>query len=103
MMTIKIINKFIKESFKILKEINFLGWSGMLATIIGIMSFMPILYEIILTKKTTNFTITNIILALISNMLWITYGITNKLYTPTISGVLYLIIYGFIMIYKIIF
>ena len=102
-MMIKIINLFLKESIKILKQINFLGWSGLLATIIGIISFMPILYHIILTDETGNFTITNLILALISNTLWIIYGITNGLYTPTISGVLYLMIYGFIMIYKLMF
>lgn len=98
-----VLKVILRESVKIMKEIHFLGWSGIMATMIGIISFMPILYNIILTKNTENFTVTNLFLALLSNMLWIVYGVYNKLYTPTVSGVLYMMIYGFIMIYKLLF
>lgn len=90
------INLFVK----IMKEINFLGWSGILATAIGIISFIPILYQIAITKNTNNFTKTSLLMALVSNILWIVYGVSGKLFTPTLSGVLYFMIYSFILIYK---
>jgi len=98
-----IVKKVVNILMKILKEINFLGWSGLLATLIGIISFLPIIYKIIVTKKTDNFTISSLTLALISNVLWIIYGTSNKLFTPFLSGILYFIIYAIILLYKVFF
>jgi|AntAceMinimDraft_6_1070360.scaffolds.fasta_scaffold26866_3 uncharacterized protein with PQ loop repeat len=99
----KIVKKFVNILMKILKEINFLGWSGLLATLIGIISFLPIIYKIIVTKKTDNFTISSLTLALISNVLWIIYGAGDRLFTPFLSGLLYFIIYAIILFYKVFF
>jgi len=95
--------RFFNVFIKAIEEISFLGWSGFLATLIGIVSFLPIIYKIIKTKNTVNFTITNLILALLSNVLWIVYGVGDSLFMPTLSGVLYFIIYSIILFYKLFF
>lgn len=95
-----IMKHFINLFIKIVKEINFLGWSGLLATFIGIISFLPIIYKIIITKKTDNFTISSLLLALTSNILWVVYGSGEKLFIPFLSGLLYFVIYSIILFYK---
>lgn len=98
---LKAITFILDKTVSTIKEIQFLGWTGLLATIIGIISFMPIIYRIIMTHDTSNFTYTNLSLALVSNLLWIVFGINKNVTTSTISGALYLIIYGIIFAYKI--
>lgn len=98
---LKAITFILNKTVSTIKEIQFLGWSGLLATIIGIFSFLPILYRIMMTGDTDNFTYTNLSLALVSNLLWIVFGINKNVMTSTISGILYLLIYGFIFVYKI--
>ena len=76
---------------------------GYAATFIGIISFFPILYKITQTKNTDNFTYNNLLLALLSNILWMVYGAKKSAMAPLVSGILYLMVYGFIMIYKMMF
>lgn len=97
---IKVAQELISKIINVIKEIQFLGWAGILATIIGIISFLPIIYRIMITHDTSNFTYTNLGLALISNVLWIVFGINKKVMTSILSGVLYLFIYGIILGYK---
>jgi uncharacterized protein with PQ loop repeat len=99
---LKVITLILNKFIAIIKEIQYLGWAGILATFIGIMSFLPILYRITQTKDTSNFTYTNLGLALISNLLWIIFGINKDVMTSLISGILYMFIYGFILVYKLI-
>lgn len=77
---------------------------GFLATIIGIISFLPVIYVVYKTKKTLNFPYRTLILALLSNLLWIYYSVVKY---PEIDfqiafmGTLYFFIYLFILQTKI--
>lgn len=76
---------------------------GYAATFLGIISFIPILYTILITKNTSNFTYKNLALALLSNILWFYYGYNTSAYAPLISGVLFFFVYSFILYYKLFF
>lgn len=84
-----------------IKEIDTKSVIGTIAVITGIISFIPILYKIILTHKTANFTYINLFIALLSNTLWIYYGYLSNTPVNKWSGLLYLFIYGTIVYYKI--
>ena len=74
--------------------------AGFLATIIGIISFVPVIYVVYKTKKTVNFPYRTLILALISNLLWIYYSVAKypKIdFQVAFMGVLYFFIYLFIL------
>lgn len=80
--------------------------AGFLATIIGIISFFPVLYVVFKTKKTVNFPYYTLILALISNSLWIYYSLAeypNIRAETAFMGILYFLIYTFILYIKIIY
>ena len=92
---------------KIIKEqANFIKIAGFLATIIGIISFLPVVFIVYTTKKTNNFSYTTLLLALISNLLWIYYSFHSY---PKIDlqiifmGSLYFFIYTFILYTKILY
>jgi uncharacterized protein with PQ loop repeat len=74
---------------------------GMIAVITGIISFIPILMKMRSTHNATNFTCLNLGLALISNVTWLLYGYLIKSNTNMISGVLYFIIYSYIVWVKV--
>jgi uncharacterized protein with PQ loop repeat len=79
-------------------------FAGLAATIIGIISFIPILYVVHITKKTKNFPYRGLILALISNLLWIYYAAAKDHIIDKqlmFMGVLYFFIYAFILYTKI--
>jgi len=84
------------SSFKINESVI-----GTVAIILGIVSFLPILYKIWKTKDTRNFTVVNLTLALISNSLWIYYGNMKNASANIWSGILYFSMYAYIMIFKI--
>jgi uncharacterized protein with PQ loop repeat len=74
--------------------------AGFLATIIGIISFLPVLYIVYKTKKTINFPYRTLILALLSNLLWIYYSVAKypKIdFQIAFMGSLYFFIYLFIL------
>ncbi len=83
---------------------QYIKMTGYLATIIGIISFLPVIYIVFKTKKTINFPFNTLILALISNLLWIIYSISKY---PNIDkqiafmGLLYFSMYFFILYTKI--
>jgi len=82
---------------------NYITAAGFLATIVGIISFLPVLYIVFKTKKTNNFPYKALILALISNFLWIFYAFKKG---PVVDnqvafmGILYFLIYSFILYIK---
>ena len=82
---------------------NYIGAAGFLATIVGIISFLPVLYVVYRTKKTNNFPYKALILALVSNSLWIFYAFKKG---PKVDvqvafmGILYFLIYSFILYIK---
>ena len=84
-------------------EYELLGHIGILATIIGVISFIPILHNVIITKKTNNFTYANLSLAIISNLLWIIFALNKNIFTTLFMGSIYLIIYLFILFFKVYF
>ena len=74
---------------------------GLLATFIGIISFLPVLLVVHKTRNTKNFPYRTLFLALASNVLWLTYGILKNSTATIIMGVLYFLIYTFILYNKI--
>lgn len=83
---------------------NYIGAAGFLATIVGIISFLPVLYVVYKTKKTNNFPYKALILALVSNFLWIFYAFNKGPVLDTqvaFMGILYFLIYSFILYIKI--
>ena len=73
---------------------------GIIATIIGIISFIPVVLGVYRTKKTNNFPYQMLFLALISNLLWIVYGLIISADSTIIMGALYFGIYAFILFVK---
>ena len=73
---------------------------GIIATLIGIISYLPVLYTVHKTRKTNNFPFNTLGLAIISNILWILYGIYEPAPASILSGVLYMLIYIYILYIK---
>jgi len=73
---------------------------GDFAIITGIISFFPIIINMWYTKNTSNFTWINLMLALISNIMWISYGVLSNSNTNIASGTLYFFIYLYIFLIK---
>jgi len=82
---------------------NYIGAAGFLATIVGIISFLLVFYVVYRKKKTKNFSYKELILALVSNSLWIFYAfkkgpkVDNQV---AFMGILYFLIYSFILYIK---
>lgn len=74
---------------------------GLFAVGFGIISFIPIIVKMWKTKNADNFTNLNLLLAIISNILWIYYGNISNTLDNIISGVLYFFIYFYILLIKI--
>ena len=100
-MSVEKLEKSIKEDIEHPAKI-----AGLLATIIGIISYLPVVYTVYKTKKTTNFPYKALFLAIISNSLWIYYGLSNPKGMDKqiiLMGVLYFLIYVFILYTKLIY
>ena len=82
------------------KSSHFLEILGVLATIIGALSFIPVLYTVWDTKKAHDFPFIGLVFALLSNLLWIYYGHFKSAKAPIFMGMLYVCIYGFILSVK---
>ena len=73
---------------------------GLLAAIIGIIAFIPILINTTINKSTHSLHYGWLILKLISSLLWLYYGIKNKL-TPTIlSSITLILCFIYLISYK---
>jgi uncharacterized protein with PQ loop repeat len=74
---------------------------GIIATLVGIISFIPVALFVHKTKKTHNFPYNTLYLAILSNILWIIYGIfAHDSQAPLLSGSLYFLVYAFILYTK---
>ena len=73
---------------------------GIVAAIIGVISYIPVIINVYRTKKTNNFPYYTLILALVSNLLWIIYGVFESTYANIMSGIIYFTIYLFILYIK---
>lgn len=83
--------------------VNYVSVAGIIATIIGILSFLPVIYVVYKSKNTSNFPYNSLVLAITSNLLWIYYAISNKPqidYPLAIKGTVYLLIYTYILFTK---
>lgn len=74
---------------------------GLLATIIGIISFFPILHRVWKTGYTENFPYLSLFLAILSNLLWILYGTFKKTWANIIAGSIFFLFYTYILFIKI--
>lgn len=73
---------------------------GILASIIGLLRFIPLVIEIYKTKKTNNFPYLMLFFAITSTMLWLIYAFINNSIALIISAGLALIVYLYIMFMK---
>jgi len=83
---------------------NYKHFAGLLATIVGVFSFIPVLFTVYKTKKTSNFPLKALILALLSNILWLYYAMSKDKAIDiqlSIMAVLYFFIYSFILYTKV--
>ena len=83
---------------------NLIDATGLMATLIGIISFLPVLYLIYQTKNTANFPYQTLFLAILSNLLWIFYATHKSSGVDTqiaFMGCLYLCIYSYIFYTKV--
>lgn len=73
---------------------------GILASIIGLLRFIPLVIEIYKTKKTNNFPYLMLLLAISSTFLWLIYGFINYSIALLISASIALSVYLFILFMK---
>ena len=74
---------------------------GILATIIGLVSFAPVMSHVHQTKKAEDFPYLALFFALTSNLIWIYYGHIKGARATIFMGLCYVVIYGFILSVKI--
>ena len=74
---------------------------GLFATILGVLSFLNIVYNIKLSGNTTNYNYKSLILSLSSNLLWLIYGFIKKDKSITTMGIIYIILNLYIIYKKI--
>lgn len=73
---------------------------GYLATTFSIIGFIPIIYNIYKTGKTNNFPIKALIIAIISNLLWLIYGINKNAKANILSSIIFVLIHSYIIFKK---
>ena len=88
---------FIAELNKLKSNVFYLGLA---ATIIGIISFLPVVETVHKTRTTSNFPYSTLFIALLSNALWMVYGLTKNATATIIMGLLYFTIYSYILYVK---
>ena len=93
------VNKAFKN--KTAFEKTLLKGTGIIATLVGIISIIPIAMEVWKTKKTVAFPYFALGLAILSNSLWVAFGLYTGVKASLLSGFLYLAFYLFIFIIKI--
>jgi len=77
--------------------------TGVIATLIGIMSSIPIIFRVWRTKNTDFFPTFALTLSIISNTLWVIFGLYTGVLASLLSGILYLLFNVFILAIKIIY
>lgn len=74
---------------------------GLIATLLGVLSFSHIVYNISITGNTTNYNYKSLILSLSSNILWLIYGLKKKDKSITTMGIIYISLNLYIIYKKI--
>jgi MtN3 and saliva related transmembrane protein len=73
---------------------------GITASVIGLLRFIPMVFEIYKTKKTNNFPYLMLGFAIISTILWLIYGFINYSISLLIFASIALSVYLFILFMK---
>jgi len=86
---------------KLIDSIN-IRLIGLMATLVGIISFIPVIRVVHKKHITKNFPFKSLALAMLSNLLWIGYGIGKepKDLVVLTMGLLYMAMYSFILFVK---
>lgn len=74
---------------------------GLIASIIGLVSYIPVVYDVSVTQKTNNFPFKTLYLSIISLILWIIYGIQKMAFANIFNGVLFLVMFLYILYVKV--
>ena len=80
---------------------NYVTFIGILGTLIGLISFRAMLWEIYTSEITINFPYESLILTLVGWLLIMIYGILTKSIVVIIIGFIYFCVFLFILIVKI--
>ena len=79
-------------------NIEFIGY---MAVCLSVLSFFPVIKNIYKTKKTNNFPFKTIFLALCAQTCWLIYGLYNDTTATEYSGIIFILMYLFIMYIKV--
>lgn len=86
------------------KEEKILGikrkYIGIVATTLGFLGFLPILYNIHITRKTNNFTFASITISFIVTLLWLYYSWYENSTILVSRSLIYIGVYGYILFMK---
>jgi uncharacterized protein with PQ loop repeat len=73
---------------------------GYVATLLSVVSFIPVIFSIAKTKKTNDFPYKTLYLALISNILYIISGYLTSNNVLIVMGIVFIAIHSFILYIK---
>jgi uncharacterized protein with PQ loop repeat len=79
------------------------SWTGDVAILIIMISFMPILCEIIKERSVYHFPTAHIILQLIAAGFWLYFGYVNELMPNTVSALFFIIFFSILLVLKFVF
>lgn len=79
------------------------SWTGDVAILIIMASFMPILCEIIKKRSVYHFPTAHIVLQLIAAGFWLYFGYVNELMPNTVSALFFIIFFSILLVLKFVF
>lgn len=82
---------------------NYVDYIGYIATFFSVLSFLPVIINIYKTKQANNFPYQTIILAYLSNGLFLLNGILSKNNVLIFLGIVFILIYSYILYVKLLF
>ena len=88
------------KKYDYIKNNNIIKNLGLLASFLGLLRFIPMVYQIYKTKRTNNFTPTMLLLALTSTIFWLVFGFYEDTLPVIISSVIALFVYLYIVFMK---
>lgn len=88
------------KKYDYIKNNNIIKNLGLLASFLGLLRFIPMVYQIYKTKRTNNFTPTMLLLALTSTIFWLVFGFYENTLPIIISSVIALFVYIYIVYMK---
>ena len=88
------------KKYDYIKNNNIIKNLGLLASFLGLLRFIPMVYQIYKTKRTNNFTPTMLLLALTSTIFWLVFGFYEDTLPVIISSVIALFVYTYIVYMK---